>query len=62
MKKIIKYGVIGFSKNQFDKKSAYQILDKNPISSLLVHIGLYRLTIGHHRFNFKKKVYLPNEK
>lgn len=26
MKKVIKYGVVGFSKDQFDKKTAYQML------------------------------------
>ncbi|MEM7373742.1 MAG: hypothetical protein AAF587_34285 [Bacteroidota bacterium] len=26
-KQLIKYGVVGFSRNQFDKQSAYQILD-----------------------------------
>lgn len=28
MKKNIKYGIVGFSRNQFDKQSAYQILDE----------------------------------
>lgn len=28
MKKIIKFGIVGFSRNQFDKKTARQILDE----------------------------------
>lgn len=28
MKKVIKIGVVGFSRNQFDKKAAYKILNK----------------------------------
>ncbi len=28
MKQTIKYGVVGFSRNQFDKKAAYQILNE----------------------------------
>jgi len=28
LKKSIKYGIVGFSRNQFDKKAAFQLLDK----------------------------------